>query len=529
MRNPRIMLMISAAAVLVLVTAMPALALSDAADGDDVKIVDHGAVDLSAGSSATIRLVVVNTLPGGTGLADQRVVEVSVGSPDSRLKAQVDNAFFVLDGQGLEEVRLTIASDRYIDSGTYVLDVGLTVRSADPADASVVVSSYALEVDLVSALDGGDSFNRVLGVFENRLPAPFNGPLGTAVLTFVLVSFIGLAVIMVAGPVLMRIVFHNRPPEQRDRYRVPVVKFLLMIVAVYAFGRALEVYGAPVGIVVAFATWSRVLYILLGAVVVWKVYEAFVGYTLSRLQEDAPDDAGGPADLEPLLRLVGKVTVATFAAAAVVAGFGMSLAAIVTSAGLVTLGITYGAQNVLNQFFNGVVLLITRPFKKGDLVQIGAGTDVYKVRKVSVMNTVFDNWFNNDVVIMPNDAVASASISNLTGKTLAHRIQVSMSFAYGTDIGGVRRIMEETASAHPEVVTDGTSSMPYTIATGFNDASVQVRLIAYVTDVNNRSRISSELGVRLYERFMADSVGVMHPRTDVHILDPDADRGKGPT
>ncbi len=516
MRNRRTILMLAAALMLALTVSLPSCIPADAAAGDDIGLIpERTVIGVDPGSSATVHLVAVNTLPAGNGLADGRAVEVTVTADGVGVGVLIDRGFLILTGQEHAELILEVSADRYAEAGMSTVVVRLESRSLDPADTVVSSSSLVLQVE-VSPTPGGDAFNKILGVFENRLPAPFGGPLGTAVLTALIILLAGIALIMAAGPAVLRVVFRSHPPEQRRRYRASVDKFLMLAVALFAFNMALATYGVPAGVVATVSAWSRVLYIVLAAVIAWGLYTMSVGHFTSRLDAEGAD--GG--DLEPLLRLIGKVVIATVAVAAVLSGFGLSLTAIVTGAGLVTLGITYGAQNVLSQFFNGMVLLITRPFKKGDLVQFG-DSDVYRVRKVNVMETVFDNWFNNDVVIMPNDKVASATISNLTGKSSVHKITIAMTFAYGTDISGVRRVMAETAAAHPGIVTDGSVSRPYTYIGGFGESGIRVMLVAYVVDVERRSSIGADLGVGLYERFMADRVSVLYPRTDVRILDGD--------
>lgn len=51
-----------------------------------------------------------------------------------------------------------------------------------------------------------------------------------------------------------------------------------------------------------------------------------------------------------------------------------------------------------------MVILSTRPFKKGDLIQLGTTNSItYRVRKVNVMFTELENWDNSDITIVPNN------------------------------------------------------------------------------------------------------------------------------
>ncbi len=89
------------------------------------------------------------------------------------------------------------------------------------------------------------------------------------------------------------------------------------------------------------------------------------------------NDPGSEARFDafkPLFIYLGEIVTAI---AVVFIGMGMlgfDLTAAVTSAGIVSLGITFGAQQVLAQFFAGLVILSTRPFREGDLLQLGTNT-----------------------------------------------------------------------------------------------------------------------------------------------------------
>ena len=266
---------------------------------------------------------------------------------------------------------------------------------------------------------------------------------------------------------------------------------------------------------------TKVLYIFLCALIIWKIYARFISFTLNKIHQELSDnddsDENGKSDLEPLFRLLGKLLITAVATAAILACFGLNLAAIVTGAGLVTLGVTYGAQQTLNQFFSGVVLLVTRPFKAGDLVSIGSSDKVYRVKSVTVMNTIFDNWTNEEVVVMPNSSVTSSTIVNYTGKNLTYKIHVFMNIAYGEDIDQARRIMLDIAMTHPDVIIDGTVDLPYVRVTNFGDSDIQLRLTVFIHDFEDYGAVGAQLSELIYKEFVARGINIPFPQVDVHL------------
>ena len=89
----------------------------------------------------------------------------------------------------------------------------------------------------------------------------------------------------------------------------------------------------------------------------------------------------------PILSVLVKLTLWVSGIAIILHLFGMDFSSIMLSAGIVTLGITLGAQSVLSQFFSGISLLVTRPFNRGEYVEMNGRT--YIVKKVKLMYTEF--------------------------------------------------------------------------------------------------------------------------------------------
>lgn len=522
MRLGKIALVLTVVAILAF--ALTPTTVSDAADVDDVGLkTNTESIDISAGSSYTFEVIITNNLEyiSTPDLANQRLIGISISEPDD-VSASCSDTFFTLAGQESEVVSITLTADKYSTTGTYELTITLSITSLDTNDTTVATSEYSFEMNVTSPIDTGTSFNKILGIWENPLPEPLNTPLATAVLSFLLAILLGIVVIGIVTPILIHAVFVQETKNDRKGFKKKISKFLFLMVIIYSAGLSLSVYGAPVNVISTFQSWSMVFYILLGAIIAWRLYGTFISYTLNKLHKSIAenaneDDEDSKSDLEPLFLLIGKIVIGAVSVATMMASFGLDFEAIIMSAGLVSLGITYGAQSIINQFFSGMVLLITRPFKAGDLIQIGTNTKTYKVKRVTVMNTVFENWANEEFIIMPNNSVASSAITNMTGKDLIYKIHVYMTVAYGENLEEAKRIMLDIGMKHPEVITDGSIDLPYVRVTEFQDSAIQIRLTAYVNDYNDYSKISCELAEQIYNEFMARGINIPFPQLDVHL------------
>ena len=229
--------------------------------------------------------------------------------------------------------------------------------------------------------------------------------------------------------------------------------------------------------------------------------------------------------LLPLFKMIGKVGIGLFVVVAVLGAFGVDLAGILVSAGVVTLGITLGAQNTLNQFFSGVVLLATRPFKKGDFVMINNTT--YIVRKVKLMYTEFLNWDKDQVVTIPNNTVSSATLVNLTKEYHGTRVFAFVDVAYDSDLELVKRCLEAAGMKHPHVIKDGSRTPPSARLVGFGGSGISFRLACYVDDYDDSSHYCGQIRELIFNEFRDAGVEIPFNRIQVDILSDVEDNRKG--
>jgi len=518
MRPAKVLALLSVILALSVLFVIPAAASSGDVTSGDVGLVPYdSSIKVSAGSTESFNVEVVNYLSyTENDITNSRMVSVTTVSPSGiSVSVDDDSRSFVLEGQQHQTVALTVSADKYAAAGKY--DVGIILNITSLSGGTTVATDPAHVTLIVqSPLSSGNSYNKIMGFFNNPLPDPLNGPLASAVITFILWMIIGAAIMIIAMPLLLR-VFSIGREEAGEKIKKGLRTILLLVVFLFAFDSGLRVYGTAEEIIGPVEVLFDIFYIALGAVIVWRVYLILIQHMISRISKSHRIDQR-EMDLEPLLRLFGKLVIWVLAVTMIMSVWGFNLTAIITSAGIISLGITLGAQNILNQFFSGMVLLLTRPFKSGDLVKIGNNTTtIYKVSSVNIMNTVFENWDNEETVIMPNNAVSSSTIVNLTGDGLMYKITVFMNIAYEDDVDTAKEIMKKAAMDHPSVITNGTVSLPSTRVTSFLDSSIEVRLTAYVYDFNDNGRICGELRETIFKAFKEKGISIPFPQRDVNI------------
>ncbi|MDR2846517.1 MAG: mechanosensitive ion channel family protein [Candidatus Methanoplasma sp.] len=514
MRTRGVATVILIAVLSVLVLSVPASSVSSGLDPSDVGISSYDdSLTLSAGSSGNFDIIISNYLPYQASSLDNRRM-VTITADDIRdVTITFSRPSFDLGGQDHVPVTVHVSADRYAHAQDYSISLVLHIKTLQTDSAIVVSAPYAIGLKITSDLSSNDAFNKILGIIENPFPAPFDTAITSALVTFMLWVIIGILIIEIALPLAIRILlFGNK--EMGASIKKEVRRLTPLVLLLYAFGRSLRVYGASEEIIGSLDTWFNIFYVILGAYIIWRLYSVFVQATTKKVGRDGR--ATG-VEVGPVLSLFGKLVITVFATMMLMSTLGFNLTAVITGAGIVSLGITLGAQNILNQFFSGIVLLVTHPFKTGDLVRIGTNAVLYEVKSVNIMNTLFKNEDNEEAIIMPNNAVASATITNITKDNEFYKVYVYMSVAYGTDLDKAKKLMLDVAMAHPRVMKSGIVSVPGTGITALNASSVEIRLSVYIDKYSAVAGATRELREGMYRAFVENDIQIPFPQVDVHL------------
>ena len=509
---------------------------SDAAEQSDVIVNVDGSgdsitLDMDSGTSKTATLYITNNSDSYLSL-DVPTYDSDLISSSAKITVNGAESNLIYpkgdpDGRHIAVVTITVSVDRLTDTQTVEGNLTLrftdvTIESTDGSNVFERQVPFTVNVNSVYTSEG--SYNQFFGLFPNTLPAPLNEPWFTAVVTLVLWIVITIVVCELVIPQLTKIVGSRKTATEKKKLTQTLTKTISVLMFVVAVNECLNIIGTSAEIMSMVSTWSLVLYVLIGSVLAWQVYIFLVTAIINGL-DDAVDVDGIDSSLIPLFRLIGKVVICVLAATIILAAFGVDLAGIMVSAGVITLGITFGAQEIISQFFSGIVLLSTRPFKKGDYISLNGTT--YIVHKVRIMYTEFENWDRDQIVTMPNNAVTSATMINYTKGDPRTRIFIYVSVAYDADLTLAKELMIKAANMHPHVIKDKSCVPPNTRLTNFLDSGIEYRLACYVDDYDLSAHYASQIREIIYKLFKDNGVEIPYNRLQIDILS-DCDGKKRP-
>lgn len=250
--------------------------------------------------------------------------------------------------------------------------------------------------------------------------------------------------------------------------------------------------------------------------VAWLIGTFGAGYALTRLmqrllQTSALDTLGmNPGTKSALVTGVGYLGIVLSAIVAVaVAGIDISNLAIIL--GALSVGIGFGLQSIVSNFVSGIIMLVERPIKEGDSIDVNGYSGI--VDKISVRATRIQS-FNHDDVIIPNSELITGTVRNRTLTDRMTRLECAVGIAYDSDIQKAFEIMKQVADEYDRTVPDPA---PYVVMEELGDSALLLRLYCFIDDVSASLTARSDMYVEIVERFKQAEITIPFPQSDLWV------------
>ncbi len=181
--------------------------------------------------------------------------------------------------------------------------------------------------------------------------------------------------------------------------------------------------------------------------------------------------------------------------------------------GAVAIGIGFGAQNIINNFISGWILMWERPVKIGDFLELGdikgnvesINTRSTRIRRVDGVH-----------VLVPNSFLLENTVTNWTLVDRLVRTSVVVGVAYGSDVSRVTELLNKAAESHTGVLKDPAHTVLFE---DFGDNALVFELIVWLHSNAERGLrlVRSDLRYKIDELFREADIVIAFPQRDVHI------------
>ena len=255
-------------------------------------------------------------------------------------------------------------------------------------------------------------------------------------------------------------------------------------------------------------TLGAVIYLIVSVVLLFWVAIRLQRWMEKTLLGRTPMDAGARHAVATLTRYVFLAV----GVLVIVQTAGVDLTTFNVLAGAIGIGLGLGLQNVVSNLFAGLLIMLERPIKIGDRIEVdGIEGDVTEIGARST--TVITN--DNIAIIVPNSKFVTEKVINWKYNDSNVRFRVPVGVAYGSDARKVEALLIEIARAEPAVLEDPA---PVARLMEFGDDGLKFELLAWSrTLVHRRGALLSAVNFAIYERFNAEGIEFPFPQRDLHL------------
>jgi potassium efflux system protein len=181
--------------------------------------------------------------------------------------------------------------------------------------------------------------------------------------------------------------------------------------------------------------------------------------------------------------------------------------------GALALGLGFGAQNILNNFISGMILLVEKPIKLGDIVEVeGIRGRIHDIGSRCCQVRRYDGI---DMLI-PNSVFLERTVTNWTLSDQLLRFSVTIGIAYGSPIEAAMQHVREVVTDHLSVLK---VPIPLVLLEDFGDNALLLR-VDYWLDISlqdNSRQVASEIRLGIEKRFTEHGIAIPFPQRDVHL------------
>ncbi|MGN7930188.1 mechanosensitive ion channel family protein [Sphingopyxis sp. 22461] len=206
---------------------------------------------------------------------------------------------------------------------------------------------------------------------------------------------------------------------------------------------------------------------------------------------------------------------------------GIDLTALAVFSGAAGLAIGFGLQKTVGNLIAGIILLMDRSIKPGDIIVVGDGSsmggsalpggvpNVGRVAKIGVraVNVITRDGKKH---LIPNELLMTQAVENWSYASPEVRVRMRVPVGYGCDLRLAQRLIMETATANPRILNEPE---PAVWITAFGERAVEHELRYWISDPEaGLGNIQGEVFLGIWDRFKEAGIAIPYPRQDVRII-----------
>jgi len=247
---------------------------------------------------------------------------------------------------------------------------------------------------------------------------------------------------------------------------------------------------------------------IIGCVAVLVIGFWLIGSMMKMIKKGF-DKRGIDESLKPfLLGLISALLKALIVISAL-SVLGIEMTSFIAILGALGFAIGMALSGTLSNFAGGIMILIFKPFKIGDVVEAQGYTG--SVKEIGIFNTIM-NTPDNKTIIIPNGGLSSGSMVNYSTE-LTRRVDWTVGIGYGDDYDKAKAVLDKFIAEDSRILKDPAHFIAlHTLA----DSSVNITVRAWVNAADYWG-VYFQMNEKIYKNFGSEGLNIPFPQMDVHV------------
>jgi len=176
-----------------------------------------------------------------------------------------------------------------------------------------------------------------------------------------------------------------------------------------------------------------------------------------------------------------------------------------------TVGLGFGLQEIFANFVSGLILLLERPIRVGDVITLGDVTGT--VTGMRIRATTVTNWDRKELIV-PNKDLITGRLLNWTLSDSTNRIVITVGVAYRSDPQRARQIILEAVASHPNVLDEPATNVTFE---EFADSALNLVVRAYISSMEVRLATINDLHILIHTALRQAGIEIAFPQRDINV------------
>ncbi len=199
---------------------------------------------------------------------------------------------------------------------------------------------------------------------------------------------------------------------------------------------------------------------------------------------------------------------------------GVDLSTLFAAGAVFAVGIGFAMQTIVQNFVSGVILLVERAIKPGDVLAIDGR--IVRVREMGIRSTIVQSR-DGEELIVPNSVIVQGTVVNFTLHDSTFRVRMQVGVTYGSDMRLVKKTLEEVAQDVADRWGQGPKEVQVLLVE-FGDNSVVWEIAIWMNDPWLERPAIGEIHEHVWWALKERGIVIAFPQLDLH-LDPPVEAG----